>query len=69
MLLAIIDSIEDDVLEGHSSLACEVCLTDHLEGIHQRKATFGRHELKAPFVEGVMKAHRQMAGRLREEAL
>ena len=69
VLIAIIHSVEDDVLEGDAALPREVSFADHLQRVLQGQTSLCRHQFQTPLVEGIVQADCQMTGRLAEEAL
>ena len=65
----VVQTIEDDVFERHSSLSAEVVGPDPVERLHNGESLFTRHQFPPFFREGAMQADCQMAPALCEETL
>lgn len=65
----VVQTIEDDVFERHSSLSAEVVGPDPVERLHNGESLFTRHQFPPLFREGAMQADCQMAPALCEETL
>ena len=69
MLDAVVDSVEDDILEREAALMGEVVVAQQLNDLFDAHTPLGRHQLAAQLVGGRMQAYRHMAVALLDEAL